>query len=195
MKKIFILLTLSLFLTGFTSCADKKQLNESNSSPKVSVGTQAILYNEEEIINHFLAPMHQGMIATSEYSARDINEDILIRFYYLNNKDSLNADKNYLVDLEKCNLYLSDYFHIVDFDLKKSIYYDRIKDVLDLTSCMDLDETKTEIVLEKYTQTQEKVEVQYRLNFLVGDDLPPAKKSLLFLYDGEKYIFEQVKQQ
>lgn len=195
MKKLYFLLALCLLLIIFTSCSNRNQPNKNNLSSIEYSGTESISYDEKKIINYFLIPMHQGMIATSEYSVNAINEDILVRFYYLNNKSSFNTDENYLVDLEKCNLYLSNWFSVLEFDLKKSIYYDEAKNVLDLSPCIDLDGSKTEIILEKYTQTQEKLEIEYTLNFLIGDDLPPAKKSLIFLYNGEKYIFEQVKQQ
>ncbi len=175
MKKIYIPVLIVVLL--FCSCSMLSEDNEITEN-----AAKEILY----IFNN-------GRIAQKEISSQELNENILTQFYYYNNKENV-SNKNYLVSIEECEQYLSEWFDISAIELSQSYYFDSDTGLLDLTGCIDLDGLSTTVTMADYYYEDGCLEIIFNINYLIGDDINITQKHIVFDYndDLKNYTFKEV---
>ena len=136
---------------------------------------------------------HNGRIVQKEIISQEITESILIQFYYHNNKDSV-VSENYMVSIEECESYLSNWFDISTINLSKSYYFNSDIGFLDLTDCIDLDDLRTTVTMVDYIYDDSYLKIIFNINYLIGDDSNTTQKQIIFTYNKElnKNIFKEV---
>lgn len=147
----------------------------------------------ENDVKEIIYVFNNGRIAQKEISSQEITENILIEFYYHNNKNSV-LSKNYIVSIEECEQYLSNWFDISTINLSESYYFNSDIEFLDLTGCIDLDSLRTTVTLIDYIYDDSYLEIIFNINYLIGNETNTAQRHIVFNYNKESdnYIFKEV---